>query len=71
MKELIAVVLAALMLMRMLAACTSTENGPGKNTYNLKTVKESYLIVITSPDYAPTNSTLWMPTRTPLWQIST
>ena len=53
MKKLIAVILAALLLMSALTACVSTENGPGKNTYNLKTVKEGYLTVITSPDYAP------------------
>ena len=53
MKKLIAVILAVLLLMSSLAACSSTENGPGKNTYNLKTVKEGYLTVITSPDYAP------------------
>lgn len=53
MKKLFALILAAMMLMSMLSACVSTDNGPGKNTYNLKTVKEGYLTVITSPDYAP------------------
>ena len=53
MKKLFAIILAVLMLMSTLAACVATEDGPGKNTYNLKTVKEGYLTVITSPDYAP------------------
>jgi len=54
MKKLIAIVLSALMLMGMFAGCVAADPaGPGKNTYNLKTVKEGYLTVITSPDYAP------------------
>ena len=53
MKKIIAILLSALMLMSLFAGCTAEQAGPGKNTYNLKTVKEGYLTVITSPDYAP------------------
>ncbi len=53
MKKLIAAILAILMLASIFAGCTAAEGGPGKNKYNLKTVKEGYLTVITSPDYAP------------------
>ncbi len=53
MKKIIALVMAALMLVGMLAGCTAADDGPGKNKYNLTTVKEGYLTVITSPDYAP------------------
>ena len=54
MKKFIAILLSALMIIGMFAGCTADDvAGPGKNTYNLKTVKEGYLTVITSPDYAP------------------
>lgn len=54
MKKLIAIALSALMVLGMFAGCVADDvAGPGKNTYNLKTVKEGYLTVITSPDYAP------------------
>ena len=54
MKKFIAILLSALMILGMFAGCTADDvAGPGKNTYNLKTVKEGYLTVITSPDYAP------------------
>ncbi len=53
MKKLISLALAAMMLLTLLAGCTASSGGPGKNTYNLTTVKEGYLTVITSPDYAP------------------
>lgn len=54
MKKIIALALSVLLAMGMLAGCVSSEDaGPGKNTYNLNTVKEGYLTVITSPDYAP------------------
>ncbi len=53
MKKIIALAMSALMLLALLAGCASAEAGPGKNTYNLTTVKEGYLTVITSPDYAP------------------
>ena len=53
MKKMIAVLMAALMLRSMLSGCTPADDGPGKNPYNLKTVKEGYLTVATSPDYAP------------------
>ena len=53
MKKIIALAMSALMLLALLAGCVAAEAGPGKNTYNLSTVKEGYLTVITSPDYAP------------------
>ena len=54
MKKFIAIMLSALMVLSMFAGCVADDvAGPGKNTYNLKTVKEGYLTVITSPDYAP------------------
>ena len=53
MKKLIAIALSVLMILGMFAGCTAENAGPGENTYNLKTVKEGYLTVITSPDYAP------------------
>lgn len=54
MKKLIAIALSALMILGMFAGCVADDvAGPGKNTYNLKTVKEGYLTVATSPDYAP------------------
>jgi polar amino acid transport system substrate-binding protein len=54
MKKLTAAMLSILMLLGMLTACQPAEQeGPGANKYNLTTVKEGYLTVITSPDYAP------------------
>lgn len=54
MKKLIAIALSALMVLGIFAGCVADDvAGPGKNTFNLKTVKEGYLTVITSPDYAP------------------
>lgn len=54
MKKIIVLAIAALLVMGMLAGCVSSADaGPGKNTYKLNTVKEGYLTVITSPDYAP------------------
>lgn len=54
MKNLIALVLTALMTLSLFAGCTMEDNGgPGENPYNLTTVKEGYLTVLTSPDYAP------------------
>ena len=54
MKKLIALMLAVLMAVGMFAGCTPVEEAPaGDNKYNLTTVKEGYLTVITSPDYAP------------------
>ena len=53
MKKMIAILMAAMMLLSMLAGCSPADDGPGKNPYNLKTVKEGYLTVATSPDYAP------------------
>ena len=55
MKKLIALILAALMAVGMFAGCTAPEEEApaGNNKYNLKTVKEGYLTVVTSPDYAP------------------
>jgi polar amino acid transport system substrate-binding protein len=53
MKKMITIVMVALMLLSMLTGCVPADDGPGKNPYNLKTVKEGYLTVATSPDYAP------------------
>ena len=53
MKKIIALTLAVLMALSIFAGCSAPEAAGGKNTYNLKTVKEGYLTVITSPDYAP------------------
>ena len=54
MKKLIALMLAVIMALGMFAGCTPVEEAPaGTNKYNLTTVKEGYLTVVTSPDYAP------------------
>lgn len=54
MKKLIAVLMCVLMILGAFAGCTIEEPaGPGKNTYGLTTIKEGYLTVLTSPDYAP------------------
>lgn len=54
MKKLIALMLTVLMAVSVFAGCAVTEeDGPGTNKYNLQTVKEGYLTVVTSPDYAP------------------
>ena len=54
MKKLIALMLAVVMAIGMFAGCTPVEEEPaGTNKYNLTTVKEGYLTVVTSPDYAP------------------
>ena len=42
------------MLLGLFTGCTAAdENGPGENPFKLTTVKEGYLTVLTSPDYAP------------------
>ncbi len=54
MKKIIAIALSLILALSMLAGCVSKDDaGPGKNPYNIQTVKEGYLTVITSPDYAP------------------
>lgn len=54
MKKILAMILAAILVLSVFAGCSvEDEVGPGENTYNLKTVKEGYLTVATSPDYAP------------------
>ncbi len=54
MKKIIALMLALLMAVGMFTGCTPVEEAPaGNNKYNLTTVKEGYLTVVTSPDYAP------------------
>lgn len=54
MKKLLAFVFAFAIVLGCLAGCQLEESeGPGENTYNLQTVKEGYLTVLTSPDYAP------------------
>ncbi len=54
MKKFFAMLLAMVMILGLMAGCSKEEEkGPGENTYNIQTVKEGYLTVITSPDYAP------------------
>ena len=53
MKKFVAIALTVLMMLSCFAGCSKDDAGPGKNPYNIKTVKEGYLTVITSPDYAP------------------
>ena len=53
MKKLIALMLALLMAVGMFAGCVVEEEEAGTNKFNLTTVKEGYLTVVTSPDYAP------------------
>ncbi len=54
MKKIIAMLMAVMMTIGMLAACAPAEiEEAGQNTYNLQTVKEGYLTIVTSPDYAP------------------
>lgn len=54
MKKIIALAMALIFVLSMFAGCTpAEEEGPGTNKFNLKTVKEGYLTVVTSPDYAP------------------
>lgn len=54
MKKFIALMLAVLMAVGVFAGCTvAEEEAPGTNKFNLTTVKEGYLTVVTSPDYAP------------------
>ena len=54
MKKFLALALGIVMMLGLFAGCSSEEEaGPGENPYGLTTVKEGYLTVITSPDYAP------------------
>ena len=53
MKRIIAFILALVMIMAFAACGGEDTSSAGKNTYGLKTVKDGYLTVITSPDYAP------------------
>jgi len=53
MKKILSLILVAMLAMILFSGCVIEETGPGKNTYNLTTVKEGYLTVVTSPDYAP------------------
>ena len=54
MKKFIALMLALLMAFGMFAGCVvEEEEEGGTNKFNLTTVKEGYLTVVTSPDYAP------------------
>ena len=56
MKKLIALALTVLMVLSIFAGCAPAEEATptaGSNKFNLQTVKEGYLTVITSPDYAP------------------
>ena len=53
MKKILSLVLVTLLALGIFSGCVVEEAGPGSNTYNLTTVKEGYLTVVTSPDYAP------------------
>lgn len=53
MKKILSLILVVLLAVGLFSGCVVEEAGPGKNTYNLSTVKEGYLTVVTSPDYAP------------------
>ena len=53
MQKILALVMAVLMMALCFAGCVTEEAGPGENPYGLTTVKEGYLTVLTSPDYAP------------------
>ena len=53
MKKIFALIMAVLMMATLFAGCVKEDEGPGTNKYGLKTVKEGYLTVLTSPDYAP------------------
>ena len=54
MKKIIALMLAVLMAVGMFSGCVvNEEDQAGTNKFNLTTVKEGYLTVVTSPDYAP------------------
>ncbi len=53
MKKMITWMLTALILLSCFSGCAMTEEGPGENPFGLKTVKEGYLTILTSPDYAP------------------
>lgn len=54
MKKLIALTLVLLMAVGMFSGCViAEEEEGGTNKFNLTTVKEGYLTVVTSPDYAP------------------
>ena len=54
MKKIIALAMALIFVLSMFAGCTPAQQEPaGTNKFNLKTVKEGYLTVVTSPDYAP------------------
>ena len=53
MKKILSLILVTVLALGLFCGCVVEEAGPGKNTYNLTTVKEGYLTVVTSPDYAP------------------
>jgi len=53
MKKIFALIMAVMMMSLCFAGCAEEGAGPGENKYGLKTVKEGYLTVLTSPDYAP------------------
>lgn len=53
MKKIFAFVMAIMMIALCSVGCVKEEETPGENKYNLTTVKEGYLTVVTSPDYAP------------------
>lgn len=53
MKKVLSLIVVMVLAIGLFSGCVIEEAGPGKNTYNLTTVKEGYLTVVTSPDYAP------------------
>ena len=53
MKKIVSLILVTLLAIGLFSGCVVEEAAPGGNTYNIKTVKDGYLTVVTSPDYAP------------------
>lgn len=53
MKKIFALAMSIFLAFSVVGCAVIEDEGPGANPYHLKTVKEGYLTVVTSPDYAP------------------